>query len=305
MHFSRPTGLALAVLLVRAPFLSAQTTAPAAVAQQIADIGRRESGWVRIHAADALCAMSAFAAARELIDGPPPEGSPLGYRIGIWRIRAQVPGERDRWVAELVKVAADLASPDRLFAVESLAKLGHVADAPLRRSLAEDAASADPADAPMIHWLLAVGGDIAARQRLTDALRAGPPVAKARAAYALRYLGHASDVELAALSDASQTSATEPAARSFVPASAYVLSASRPEIQRPFHDRILSLLPTVPVGEQCELCAVLGLAGDRRDLALLEGIAANGAPDVEIAARLAAWRIESRPANRRIETRTP
>lgn len=294
---TRMSHLSLLIPLVTVcQFVAAESTTQASGAEQIFSIGMQQPpGFVRIHAADALCAMSSPDMAARLVDAPIEQGAPKGYRIGVWRIRAQAPGGRDANVAEIAHVAGDPTAADRLFAVESLAKLGQVVDAPLRQSLQEWLTKADGAEAPMICWLLAIAGDQNARDQLSSALRSGPPVGRARAAYALRYLGHPSPSELEALSAAADASRNDAPARSMVLGSAYVLSNDA-QARRQFHERILALIDQVPTSEQCDLCAVLGLSADRGDLPLLEKMSAKGVADVTIAAKLAAWRIETRAA---------
>src|SRR5262245_49865520 len=93
--------------------VAAPGTTPPAAAEQIFSIGKEQpAGWVRIHAADSLCAMSFPQMGAQLVDAPIEQGAPKGYRIGVWRIRSQAPGGRDANVAEIARVAADASADD-------------------------------------------------------------------------------------------------------------------------------------------------------------------------------------------------
>src|ERR1044072_395661 len=86
---------------------------------------RENSGWERVHAADALLNHNATqrvaASFKEQAETAEPP-----YRIGAWRVMARTStteAQRQRWVERLRSVMLDAEASDRLSAAESLAKL--------------------------------------------------------------------------------------------------------------------------------------------------------------------------------------
>ena len=89
----------------------------------------QEQKWVKVHAAEYLLALDyregvkpVFLTELEL------HGAEPQYRIGIWRVLARAAAnekEQAVWVDKIRRVLFDPASPDRLHATETLAKLGY------------------------------------------------------------------------------------------------------------------------------------------------------------------------------------
>ena len=90
----------------------------------------RETLWIKVHAAEYLLALDhpegvKEAFTKELQD----HGGEPQYRIGIWRVLARAAyneKERQEQTKKIRDVFFDTASPDRLHAAETLAKLGYV-----------------------------------------------------------------------------------------------------------------------------------------------------------------------------------
>jgi SSS family solute:Na+ symporter len=157
------------------------------VMQQTLD---RSTGWVRIHAAEALLwhgyhevVAAAFPASTDT--------SEPGYRIGVWRVWAQVADSPDVRKDAVDRIRLALRDPeglDRVHAAESLAKLGDLLE-PADLAAAEQMVTAsEPAAQTFGLWLLADAGRADARQRLLDQLQADDPIARLRAAFAVRGL---------------------------------------------------------------------------------------------------------------------
>lgn len=151
---------------------------------------QQSQSWVRIHAAEALLwhgynedVASAFPTDAEI--------SEAGFRIGVWRIWAQLatsPPQRKQAVDRIRQALRDPAGPDRVHAAESLAKLGESLEPEDLRAAEHLAASPEPAVAAFALWLLADAGEAGARTKLVESLRADDPIARLRAAFALRNL---------------------------------------------------------------------------------------------------------------------
>jgi SSS family solute:Na+ symporter len=161
--------------------------------QELREALNSQSGWPRVHAAEALIAEGlsdeTLPVFRPLVESaPPPE------RIGVWRVLAQAEtsAEARRRMVERVRAAfRDVNGPDRLHAVETLAKL-RVRVSGEDQAAVERFASGPAGEAAFANWLLAIGGNADARQALVDALRHPEPLARQRAAYSLSRLeGHA------------------------------------------------------------------------------------------------------------------
>lgn len=83
--------------------------------------------WVKVHAAEYLLWLGYRANVRELfMEEDSRHGQQPKFRIGVWRILAQAETTaegRTHWETKIVSVFNDTAAPDRLHAIESLAKL--------------------------------------------------------------------------------------------------------------------------------------------------------------------------------------
>lgn len=150
----------------------------------------RSEGWVRIHAAEALL----WHGYREVVAAAIPAGTDAaetGYRIGVWRVWAQIASNPDVRKNAVDRIRMALRAPDgldRVHAAESLAKLGDSLE-PADFAAAEQlAAASEPATQTFALWLLADAGQIDARKRLLDQLQSADPIARLRAAFSVRNL---------------------------------------------------------------------------------------------------------------------
>ncbi|WP_262245749.1 hypothetical protein [Parapedobacter soli] len=87
-----------------------------------------ESGWVKVHVAEYLIWSMSFLpeVKEEFMKEETLFSGEFQYRIGIWRVLAQVadtPEERQTWITKIRDVYDTIDSPDRLHAIETLAKL--------------------------------------------------------------------------------------------------------------------------------------------------------------------------------------
>lgn len=153
-----------------------------------------QSKWVKVHAAEYLLALSYDEDVEsEFQNELKVHGDESEYRIGIWRVlarAARAPTERAALVDKIEAVARDDRAPDRLHAIESLAKLAAPLDAETLAAVRRWVEQASAAEAAFGRWLLALSAkDPADRaeqiEQLAEGLRADDPLARLRAAHAL------------------------------------------------------------------------------------------------------------------------
>ncbi len=190
-------------------------------------IVREESAWTKVHAAEVLLAAGerepiadTFRREQEL------HGQEKNYRVGIWRVMAQAcPGERPLWWNKIAAAFLDPRAPDRLFALESLAKLGDPLTPELTAAVSSWAASAPLAERVFADWIEAQQGRPAGIKHLIEGLQSVEVLARYRSAYALRRLQCSDPEALAALRAAARTEPAESIARPVVIGAAYALAA--------------------------------------------------------------------------------
>lgn len=258
---------ALALAAVLLPVRSSGATANPGLAgkarEVVARALREESGFVRIHAAEALLDTGNggnVPAAFLPYPSPADPGTPNPARIGIWRVMALAsasPAEREKWVSHVRLVALDPTAPDRLQAVETLGKL-HVQLSPGElQAIRQWAEESVPAIAPFLWWVLHLNGAPDALPKIVAALGTPEPIARLRAAYILKrdkLTGADAGGALA------RAWAGEPPDS---PAYAYVLCAMAtlgddPAKQRECLDRLGNLIaPGVNAAGQYEACLTL------------------------------------------------
>jgi hypothetical protein len=154
-------------------------------------IAATDPGWVRIHAVEVLAAYGEGASMRKIFLGEARTAAASPQRIGIWRVLAATSpttAERLAWIAPIESVSLKPGDPDRLRALESLGKLHYIVTGGSLQAARRLAAEAPPKDAPLPLWALQLAGDPTALGRLGHLLEAEDPVARQRAAYALRWL---------------------------------------------------------------------------------------------------------------------
>jgi hypothetical protein len=153
---------------------------------------REESGFVRIHAAEALLDIGNgenVPAAFLPYPSPADTGTTNNARIGIWRVMAlasATPKEREKWISHVRLVALDPAATDRLQAVETLGKLQVQLAPDELQAIRKWAAESVPAVAPFPWWVLHLNGAPDALPKIVAALGTAEPIARLRAAYILK-----------------------------------------------------------------------------------------------------------------------
>lgn len=148
-----------------------------------------ETGWIRVHAAEALIGLGQTEPARVRYEAELRNTAPDEFEIGTWRVlAASAPlAERRGWEtrieARLRERRADLAT-----AVESLDKLGCRLSGPALAIVREMAATAPEQETLLPLWALQLAGEPGALERIVGKLQSSHPVARRRAGYVLRWL---------------------------------------------------------------------------------------------------------------------
>ncbi len=179
--------LALGATLLLLSSLGAVASSRDAARQALWKIFREESGWTKIHAAEALIGDGLSSAVREACQpfsaAPEAAGFPL---IGYWRVMARcAPDERARWVAFIREKTENPEAPEWVFAVEALAKLSVTPDAAFAARLRRQMRVTEPSDALFAWWLLGGSTEAEGRAALLAGLKAADAKSRLRAAFIL------------------------------------------------------------------------------------------------------------------------
>jgi len=251
---------------------------------------REESGFARIHAAEALLDTGSVGSVRAAFAGTGERVTAATARIGTWRVLAlasATPRERDEWIRRVRQVALDPTAVDRLQALETLGKL-HV---PLERNelnaIRIFATHATPAEAPFPWWVLQINGAPDAQARIVEGLSAADPVARLRAAYILKR-DHLTGEEVRAALDRAWS--REPADSLAYPYLLCVQAAltEDKELQRDYIDRLSRLLAEPAASGRYEMSLTLMQLWPGENAGKLEAILAAKDADTRIGA---AWAI--------------
>jgi SSS family solute:Na+ symporter len=261
----------------------------------------RESGWVKVHAAEFLLALDYPQGVRDMflqeweVHGHEPQ-----YRHGIWRVLAESTGddaEATRWKSKIRDVAADPAAADRLHAMESLAKVGYKLSVAEAGRFEDAARSPSGALAVYAAWVLVNSGRPGAEARLAELLESSDAATRGAAAYAL---GHLGDVPAAvqqkvvelAKQELSQGGPAASAARiHLVCAAALYASPGRPN---EFQARLLECAADGPEADRFQACLTLGRLATDVDLPMLSGLLTDPAADVRCGAAAAVLHVGRR-----------
>lgn len=220
-------GLGL-VLMVSTPAVATDSILPERARAVLLRALREETGWIRVHAAEALVAVGETREARAVFSGELPQIEASPFRIGAWRVLAATAvtaAERTAWIDKTQAVFLLPAAPDRLQSIESLAKLGVVVVGPVLDKSRSLATTAPEAEQPLGLWALHLAGDRTALDRTAALLGSTDAVARLRAAYLLRRLRPDSAAIRARLGAALATEPADSIARPFLLSAALSLAA--------------------------------------------------------------------------------
>ncbi len=269
---------------------------------------KNEVGWVKVHAAEALLALSygdgvLDAFDRELRD----HGSEPQYRMGIWRVLARAASDRTqrgKYVRDIVNSYWAPDCPDAVHALESLAKLGYVIPKGERQRWIDSQARLDQVGLPYLYWLLAISGDLESLQHLGELLGSADSRVRGRAAYALRHLSVSPPkgsepiwpglVDTLAAAAGQSSDSTD---RVYLVSAAFVVASKNDEEQvRTLGSLVRSYVETGDRTQKYEAASALGVCGDQDDAPRIAALLDDPDADVRIAAAYAILRIDRRQA---------
>jgi solute:Na+ symporter, SSS family len=255
-----------------------------------------EESWTKVHTAEALIRLDYRRGVKEEFDQELAEhGQDDSYRIGIWRVLAQLtydPSERDRWVGKIREAFLDLDGPDRVNAAETLGKLGYTVSEEDGEAFAVVSEGTPGIFVSMTRWVLAGDGANVSESKLVDLLDTDDEQTRLGAAYALRYRKTVSPSNWARLAAAADREPTDSHARPFLLAAAFVLA---PDDKSPRFKRMLvEYARTGDKDARYELCEALADRGDGGDLGVLTALMKDSEADVRVAAANAVLRIGRR-----------
>jgi len=261
---------------------------------------REEQRWVKVHAAEFLLALDYPDDVKEVFEeelarsGDEPE-----YRIGIWRVLARAaarPEDRESWTAKIRDVFFDVDAPDRLHAVETLAKLRYEAPEGEAEPFEQAARQSEGPMAAYANWVLVNSGVDGAEARLADLLDSPEPGRRTAAQYALRHLADLSTATRISLADAAVGEPEDASDRVFLVSAAVVHAPD--EYQAAWKDQLLAYAAGGEPGEKYQACETLSAIGSHEDLPLLIRLLDDPEADVRSAAGCAILRIGRRMPHR-------
>lgn len=250
---------------------------------------QNESRWVKVHAAEFLISLDYRDGVHDAFTA---ESARLGdepqYRIGIWRVLASLERHnRSAYAARLGQIREvflDDAAPDRIHAVETLAKLGYQFSEPLSGSeLREDlmmevspftnfARQGPAAGRAYALWVLLNNHDPHAEGDLASALAADDEMTQLTAAYALRHQDAISARTFDALRSAVTKASSDSKARVYLLTATFKhwpvqeISAQQEQLQT----ELLAMLDQGAPGEQYEVSRLFAEMGDEFSESLIK-----------------------------------
>ncbi|HEY3900920.1 MAG TPA: hypothetical protein VGM54_20075 [Chthoniobacter sp.] len=262
---------------------------PEALAANLEHEMGANTGFVRIHAAEALIEHGyGFKVAPVLLSDA--EVETPGYRLGVWRALAQIvkaESERRDYVGRIRRVLTDAAAPDRLGAAESLAKL-RVADRNDRPVLEEWLRSAKESDAPFLLWLLLLSSDSNERPqdeaRLARLLDSKDPAARLRAGYALGRLGDASAESIRHLQQCAESEPADSRARVYLLAAAFRYAPLDSPPAARLKRELIADFASSDASEQLQASTAIGAHGSAEDIPALTSLLKSANADARIGA---------------------
>jgi SSS family solute:Na+ symporter len=250
---------------------------------------RSNTGWVRIHAADALLDHGQCQTAADLLRAEAGTAGPP-YRIGVWRVLARASGtaeERLDFRERIRRALLNPQAPDRLNAAESLAKLGLAPPAD-RAAIRQWLAEVDEAASAYALWLLVLSGNSSERAgdetRLANLLDSANGAARLRAAFAL---GRIQPVSAATFGKLKARLASEPGdspARPYIIGAVLLHSPGDSTLAADLRRQLAGYLDKGKPNEQLEAATVLGRRGTSAEVTGLTRLLENPEADARIGA---------------------
>jgi SSS family solute:Na+ symporter len=254
-----------------------------------------ESGFVKVHAAETLLALSLGNQVlptfrNELkVHGDEPH-----YRTGIYRVLARAEpraADRQRYIDRLREIYLDESSPDRIHALEALAKLMYVVPVEERPHFVA-IAPAEPDAEPCLRWLFANSRRMSDLRALEELLESESAEVRGLTAYALRHL---KDV---LPRDVVQKLTRRAPAEQQEPAKIHLLAAAfvtaPPEAAAEFKPHLIRYLNASEPKAKYQSLLALAERGTREDSGAAIALLMDVNADVRIGSAFAALRIDRR-----------
>jgi SSS family solute:Na+ symporter len=250
---------------------------------------RSNTGWQRIHAADALLDHGQRQEAAGLLEAEANTAAPP-YRIGVWRVLARAAGtaaERQNFKERIRRDLLDLQAPDRLHAAESLAKLGLATPAE-RPAIKQWLASADEATSVYLLWLLVLSDNSSARAgdetRLANLLDSTNILTRLRAGFALGRIQPISTASLEKLKDRLKSEPEDSTVRPYLLGAVLLHSPRNSASAADFRRQLADYLVKGKPNEQMEAATVLSQCGALEARSRLTRLLENSQADARIGA---------------------
>ena len=301
-----------------APMCSMVSAEPVAVTRPtqadpigvLRDVMRREERFIKVHAAEGLIELGQSAGIHDLFLAQEPQHRDVTmYRIGVWRVLARTTTvgtpEHERWVGQIRKAALDPDAPDRMGAVESLAKLKY-ALAPDERPVIETlAASEDEGMAVFSLWLLfQTPGSANPQDRVARYLDSKDPINRLRAIYVLRFLPDLSARNRAKLKAVAQAEEKDTLTYAFATSSSFIVARTYGDHDeaRRTHGELYRILKSGQPLEKQEACRALAEQGSSDDLDVIAPLLTDPTSPARVGAAIATARLTRTPPRRQPST---
>jgi hypothetical protein len=293
MIFALSIGVVASLPSARRDHVSAREPTPSEAAlawKVLRDALANESGFLKVHAAEYLLALGArdevAKAFQEEFRLHPNEPK---YRIGIWRVLAQTTDDvrkKNEYVDRIRQAFLDVNGPDRIHAIESLAKLKVNASSLSERELDSLSESVAPQVIVYRRWFLANSGEISSLRDVVLLAQDSNPQTRYSAATALRHLSKGWTRK--DLNRLVELASREPVADVAMNLWCATVAASQNMQERQqFKQQLLSKHSQTAVNErsvklQRDLAAALAIVGDYSDLPVLTSLAKDSQPEARI-----------------------
>lgn len=252
---------------------------------------QQQERWVKVHAAEYLLALDyPQGVLEEFHEELRKHGDEPHYRIGIWRVFARGTMQRKRretWITKIREVALDGKAADRLFAMETLGKLGVRVDEEQLGPIGDAAEETDKAIGVYAQWVLVNSGNDEGAERLAEFLDSSDPDIRNLSAEVLSYLKDVSPRVKARIAAAAEKEPTV----DLVAAAA--LHGPKQEREKRLA-QLVEYAKNGSLGEQRAACVGLARAGKRAHATVLLDLLEVSHPDLRIAAGYAACRVDRR-----------
>lgn len=245
-----------------------------------------ESGWVKVHAAEALIENGDKKVVREEFLKEEREGNwPPQPRVGLWRVlamSAENPESAEKWIMHIWQTSEDVNSPARIHAIESLCKLGvkiNCCEAASARGLA---AKLPETDALFVLWALWLSGSEKTAYTIAQSLISNVDTARLRAAYILGESG-LKDAAIAELVfQAAEQEHVCSIAYPYLAVAAYKFAEEGSEKRARWREKLYDIVKTGAPGARFAACQ--GLIGSSGDSDLMISLLDSPDSDVRIGA---------------------